>query len=83
MAAELKTRGFFKRFEVEELVQYLPLMVAKSHRKGSFLFPDEQICIVLGGIVEAKQHHAKRRVPVPYAKFQAGDILGFDHGDRG
>ena len=40
-AVELRTRSFFKRFEVEELAQYLPHMVVKSHRKGSFIFPDE------------------------------------------
>ena len=58
-------------------------MVVKSHESGSYIFPDEQICVLLGGMVESKQHFAKRRVPVPHAKFQAGDILGFDAGDRG
>ena len=58
-------------------------MTVKQHSKGSVIFPDEQICVILDGLVESKQHVAGQRVPIPFNKFQEGDILGFDKGDNG
>ena len=34
-------------------------------------------------MVEAKQHIAGVRVPIPFNEFRSGDIIGFDKGDNG
>ena len=58
-------------------------MVVRHHHPDAVIFPDRQVCIVLDGMIESKQHVAGVRVPNPFNKFQRGDILGFDHGDNG
>ena len=58
-------------------------MKVKRHSKGSVIFPDDKICVILEGLVESKQHVAGERVPRPFNKFYSGDILGFDKGDNG
>ena len=82
-ALELHTRSFFCRFPPEDLQRFLPKMVVRHHPAGSAIFADAQVCVVLGGMVESKQHLAGRRVPLPVNKFRRGDILGFDQGDGG
>ena len=82
-AEELCKRSFFKRFLPSEIEEFLPKMKVKQHLKRTVIFPDDEICVILDGTVESKQHIAGKRVPVLFNQFQAGDILGFDKGDNG
>ena len=47
------------------------------------IFPDNEVIIILDGIVETKRHIYRERVPVPCNIYRAGCVLGFDEGDDG
>ena len=83
IAKELKRRSFFSRFEVCDLEKFVPKMTANRHEVNSVIFPDEQIFIILEGMVETKRHIFGKRVPVPCNIYRAGCVLGFDEGDKG
>jgi len=82
-AKELRDRSFFKRFSVQDIVQFLPKMKVKQYEAGSVIFPDFDVCIILEGLIESKFHVFGDRIPKPLAKYGEGDILGFNEGDNG
>ena len=82
-AEELCNRSFFKRFKVEDVMNFLPLMKVRQHEPNSVIFPDFDVCIILDGVIESKFHKFGERIPKPLSRFTEGDILGFPEGDNG
>ena len=61
----------------------VPKMTPRRHEKNSVIFPDNEICILLEGIVETKKHKAGLRIPEPCNIYRNGCVLGYDEGDNG
>lgn len=80
---ELRRRSFFKRFSSDDLMPFLKKMTVKQHKFQNYLFPDQQVCIILSGRVEVSYHEDIARVSKLIGRFQAGDIIGFREGDGG
>ena len=55
-AYELKQKSFFKRFNEDDIIQFLPKMKVRQHEANSVIFPDFDVCIILDGLVESKYH---------------------------
>ena len=82
-AEELHSKSFFNRFNLKDLVKFLPKMKVRQHKPSTMIFPDFDVCIILDGLVESKYHEFGNRIPKPLSKFTEGDILGFAQGDNG
>ena len=61
----------------------LPRMQVRQFKTDNVIFPDNEVIIILEGIVETKRHIFGERVPVPCNIYRAGCVLGFDDGDEG
>jgi hypothetical protein len=68
---------------VDDLKPFVKKMTVKQHSFNSFIFTENQVCILLSGSVEMNYHTEKVNVVKPVGKFHVGDILGFKQGDRG
>jgi len=71
------------RFSHDELKPFLSKMSVKQHDFKHYLFPDNQVCIILAGAVEITFHRHTASKPELIGKFTAGDVIGFEAGDRG
>lgn len=58
-------------------------MKIKQFQPNEIVFVDEEVGVILEGTVHLKSHSEKIIPPKLIAKFQEGDIIGFDKGDRG
>jgi hypothetical protein len=61
---ELRIRSFFMRFAPNDLKPFLKKMVVKQSKLNSYIFPDDQVCILMAGAVEIYYHKESVRVPV-------------------
>lgn len=80
---ELKKRQFFKRFAEKDIAKALPGMTVKQHKYGQFIFPDNNVAVILAGSVEVNHHADTVSKAGLIGKFSAGDIIGFELGDGG
>ena len=83
-AEELRTRHFFKRFSVEDIVKFLPKMKIGQQKPKSILFVETHACIIIQGMVNIRNHNrTKGGLTEIKAKCCSGDILGLDEIDGG
>lgn len=80
---ELRTRSFFKRFTATDLKPFLSKMSVKQNSYGQYLFPINQVCVLLAGAIEVNYHEGSCAESHQIGRFQTGDIIGFAQGDGG
>ena len=61
----------------------MKLMKVKRYEKGDLLFFENEVLILLDGLVFMKSHTQAVVPPVMQAKYIQGDVLGFSKSDGG
>ncbi|TNV73380.1 hypothetical protein FGO68_gene4626 [Halteria grandinella] len=79
----IKNRSFFQRFSKSHLLHFMKFMRFKKFNKGDLLFVENEVMVLLDGLVFMKSHTENVVPPIMQAKYQQGDIIGYSTTDGG
>lgn len=58
-------------------------MTAKRYNTDEIIFVEDEVAVILEGIVHIKSHSENVLPPKLLAKYQQGDIIGYEFSDNG
>ncbi|CDW75604.1 tpr repeat protein [Stylonychia lemnae] len=83
VVTKIKDRSFFKRFNRLQIKSFLKHMSVKKYKTDEIIFIEDAVAVILEGVVHLKSHSENILPPKLLAKFEQGDILGYEKSDNG